>query len=223
MNSKVVPWMRIERQEIASLLADPAILRFLAPFVGRESSASDAARVLDVSLNRLLYWLRRFEKLELVQLVSSDSRVKRYRSVADVFFVPFKATQLETAEAMLEQWNLVWQPIFYKNLVRSLSDLSTDWGVRLEPSEDGLLSVSLANSPQNNWNYFDLDAPPFIDGWITNLYLDFEDAKALQREVLYLYLRYAAKGGKQRYMARVSFAPLMADIDLPFSDQTMES
>lgn len=222
MTSDTAPWMRIEREEIASLLADPTVLRFLAPFVGRESSASEAARALDVSLNRLLYWLKRFEKLKLVQLVSSDERVKRYRSVADVFFVPFKATKLETAEAMLEQWNSVWQPIFYKNLVQSLTDLSLDWGIRFETTEDGLLNVSLANSPQNNWNYFDSDAPPFIDGWVTNLYLDFEDAKALQREVLYLYLRYAAKSGKQRFMARVSFAPHRAELDVPFSDRKIE-
>jgi Helix-turn-helix domain len=224
MPDQTLPWMRIESQEIASLLADPATLRFLAPFVAKESSASDAARALGVSLNRLLYWLKRFEKLGLVRVVSTDetTRAKRYRTVADVFFVPFQATKLETAEAMFEQWNLVWQPVFYKNLVRALAEIGNDWGVRLEPSEDGLLRASLANTPQHNWNYFDADAPPIMDGWITDFYLDFEDAKALQREMLYLYLRYAGKGGKQRYMARVSFAPMLDTTDLPFSDRTLE-
>ncbi len=79
--------------------------------------------------------------------------------------------------------------MYYKNLVRVLAETAQDWGVRVQSGENGLLNVALANGPERNWDFFDADAPPVLDGWITDLHLEPEDAKALMREMLYLYLR----------------------------------
>lgn len=219
---KPEPWVRVENPEAAAILANPDRLRYLTPFVGTERSVSEAARALEISLNRLKYWIGRFLKLSLIRVSSASDGVKRYRAVADAFFVPFEATSAETAEALFEQWNAPWQPVYYRNLVRVLAETAQDWGVRVQPSENGLLNVALANGPERNWDFFEADAPPVLDGWITDLQLELEDAKALMREMLHLYLRYAAKGGRQRYIARVSFAPLLNERELVFGDGNLE-
>jgi hypothetical protein len=219
---KPQPWVRVENPDAAAILANPDTLRFLTPFIGHERSVSEAARVLEISLNRLKYWIGRLVKLELIRVSSTVSGLKRYRAVADAFFVPFEATNAETAEGLFEQWNAPWQPVYYKNLVRVLAETAQDWGVRVQSGENGLLNVALANGPERNWDFFDADAPPVLDGWITDLRLEPEDAKSFMREMLHLYLRYAAKGGRQRYIARVSFAPLLDERELAFGDGNLE-
>jgi hypothetical protein len=64
---KPEPWARIENPDAAAILANPDRLRFLTPFIGCERSVSEAARVLEVSLNRT------------VRQARSDSRLERVR------------------------------------------------------------------------------------------------------------------------------------------------
>jgi hypothetical protein len=198
----------VEREEAAALLADPVSLRFLSPFVGHERSLTDAARSLGVSLNRLKYRVKRLTDLGLLRETHADGR-RTYRAVADVFFVPFRATSAETAEALLMQWDDVWRPAFYANFVRVMQQVSFDWGVRVESDGRGSLRINLANRPERPWDFFSPDAPTILDGWLTDLHLEPEDAKAFLGEAFALYLRYAGRGGSQRYMTRVSFAPVL--------------
>ena len=46
------------------------------------------------------------------------------------------------------------------------------------------------------------------------VYLDFEDAKRLQHDLNALLGAYAAKGGAQRYLLRLSLVPLPGDVEL---------
>ncbi len=80
--------------------------------------------------------------------------------------------------------------------------------------------VALALSEQRDFNFFDPQTSYVLDGWVTNLYLDPPDAKAMQLEVLGVYLKYLQRRGAQRYMARVSFAALRCTI-APFSDRDL--
>jgi hypothetical protein len=211
--------LRIENPEAARVLADPNSLRFLAPFIGRDATASRAAEEVRVSLHRMLYWVRRLSALGLVQVSNAQRRVRAYRAVADAFFVPFSTTDAVTGEQLLERWNRPWQEIFTRSFIRELSDAAPEFGVRVQRG-DGGLSVSLASSQERDWNFFDPAAPNVVDGWVTNLHLSPEDAKAMQLEVLGVYLKYLQRGGAQRYMARVSFAPMLEN-DAPFTDRDL--
>ncbi len=46
------------------------------------------------------------------------------------------------------------------------------------------------------------------------MYLDFADAKRLQRDLRTLLDAYAAKGRAQRYLLRLSLVPLPEDVEL---------
>ena len=46
------------------------------------------------------------------------------------------------------------------------------------------------------------------------VYLDFADAKRLQQDLHTLLETYAAKGGAQRYLLRLSLVPLPEDVEL---------
>jgi hypothetical protein len=219
VNFTPVPSLRVTDRAAARLLADPDSLRFLAPFVGRPVSATQAAAELEVSLHRLLYWVRRFSALELIAVAGVEKRVKLYRAVADAFYVPFNSTDAETGESLLERWNRPWQQIFVSSFLRELLSVSPELGVRVQRTETGL-GVSLASSQERDWNFFDPAAPNVVDGWVTNLHLDPEDAKAMQLEVLGVYLKYLEKRGAGRYIAKVSFAP-MREGDAPFGNRDL--
>ena len=47
-----------------------------------------------------------------------------------------------------------------------------------------------------------------LSAWRDSVYLDFGDAKALQREMFDLLKRYHQKAGAQRYIVRLGMAPL---------------
>ena len=107
----------------ALVLSDPHSLKFLAPFVGRERSASHAASELEVSLHRMIYWVKRLQVIGLIHPSSITGRTRNYRAVADAFFVPFSATNAETGEQLLERWNRPWHDIFVTNFLRELVSL----------------------------------------------------------------------------------------------------
>ena len=211
--------LRVTDPAQALVLSDPHSLKFLAPFVGRERSASHAASELEVSLHRMIYWVKRLQVIGLIHPSSITGRTRNYRAVADAFFVPFSATNAETGEQLLERWNRPWHDIFVTNFLRELVSLTPDFGVRLQRSGENL-HVALALSEQRDFNFFDVQTPNVLDGWVTNLYLDPHDAKAMQLEVLGVYLKYLERRGAQRYMARVSFAP-MQGADAPFADRDL--
>ena len=212
--------LRVTDPAQARLLSEPQSLRFLGPFVGRERSASRAAQELEVSLHRMIYRVKRLQVLGLIKASSVTGRTRSYRAVANAFFVPFSATNAETGEQLLERWNRPWHDIFVANFLRELASVTPDFGVRLQRDGEEL-HVALALSEQRNFNFFDPRTPNVLDGWVTNLYLDPPDAKAMQLEVLGVYLKYLERRGAQRYMARVSFAPMQGGTEAPFSDRDL--
>ena len=55
-----------------------------------------------------------------------------------------------------------------------------------------------------------------LGGWITDLRLDFHEAKALQRELGEVLERYVGRRGAERYLLQVRLAPLPGGLgDVP--------
>ena len=210
--------LRVTDPAQARVLSEPQSLRFLAPFVRRECSSSRATQELEVSLHRKIHWVKRLQVLGLIKASSVTGRTRSYRAVADAFFVPFSATNAETGEQLLERWNRPWHDIFVADFLRELANVTPDFGVRLQRNGEDL-HVALALSEERDFNFFDSHTPNVLDGWVTNLYLDPQDAKAMQLEVLGVYLEYSERRRAQRYMTRVSFAPMQGGTDAPFSDR----
>ena len=60
--------MTILEPKAAAVLTDPAALEQLEPFVGRASSISEAAQQTGANSNTLYHWVKRWEKLGLVEV-----------------------------------------------------------------------------------------------------------------------------------------------------------
>ena len=68
-----------------------------------------------------------------------------------------------------------------------------------------------AIGPDSPWNFLDPDAPALVDLWAEDITLDFDEAKALQKELCSLLGRYRAKRGQQGYIVRLGLAPLSGE------------
>ena len=196
----------------ADLLMNPYTLRQLAPFLGRECTVTQAARETQEKPNTVLSRVRRFVKLNLVKVVREEQRkgraLKVYRSTADIFFVPFEATTAETLETMLQERDAYWETLLRRGVVRARAEDVGTWGTRVYRDASGRLQVQTAVTPSQNYTLLDPDRPAVLSAWRDSVYLDFADAKALQREMFDLLKRYHQKAGAQRYIVRLGMAPL---------------
>lgn len=205
--------IRIVREPaIADLLTNPESLRQLDPFLGRECTVSEAARLTGTLPNTMLARVRRWTTLGLLRVSRQEERAGRsvswYRAVADSWFIPFDTTSAESLESSLAQRDEWWSSRLRKAVVRSREEQVGTWGTRVYRDRRGYLQVQMAVSPDSNWTSLAADRPAVLAAWRDGLYLDFADAKELQRELFELLLRYQRKQGAQRYLLRLGLAPL---------------
>lgn len=83
---------RIDTPQAAKFFTHAINVNHLNPFVAGEKSLADAARELDISTNRMNYWVNKLQGLDLIYTVRVEKRgrhrVSIYRATADVFVVP---------------------------------------------------------------------------------------------------------------------------------------
>jgi hypothetical protein len=216
---QALPSMTVRDPEAADYLSNPLKAVFIYPFIGRARSASEVAREHGVRLNAMAYRIERLQQLGLLRAAGEARRggrtVKRYRATADAFFVPLSATSLDTLESMIDQWSQSLQPLYLHALARTLGERHRDWGVRISREADDRLMIAPATGEAGFYNYFEPDAPAIVEGWFSDLRLDDADAKALQGELLMLYLKYLGREGQRRYLLRVGMTPMPDGDALP--------
>lgn len=210
MSDPLPPAEVVTDPDAVALLTDPARLEVFKPFVARAASVPEAAAALGAKPNSLLYQVRRLEHLGLLRHVGRRGREKLYRSGADAYYVPFDASHAETFEAMLRAQYDAKLGLFtgaYAHAMLHELGVPVGLGVRRDPvngvvysflspdGERGLADVVLSRA-----------GPATVTLW-TRLFLDHEDAKALQRELVALYGRYKERRGAQEYLVHLDLAP----------------
>ncbi len=197
----------------ARALLDPSTVRHLAPFLGSELSVSEAAAISGEKPNTVLSRVRRFVTLGLLEVSREVPRagrpIKLYTAVADVFFVPFEASEAESLEAALAERERYVEDLLRHNVVRGRLEALGNWGTRVYKDERGRLQVQTAVTPDANVTMLDPGAPAVLSAWRDAVMLDYEDAKALQRQLYELLLRYLRYDGSQRYVVHVGMAPVL--------------
>ncbi|MBX3142595.1 MAG: helix-turn-helix transcriptional regulator [Trueperaceae bacterium] len=220
-------WLKVEDAEAARLIADPAAFRYLEPFIGRERSVSQVAAELGASISGVLYRVRQFERLGLVVRSRVEPRAGRpivhYRSAADGYFVPFRATSVPNQEALAAHAFMRLREQLDASIGRAWVEGFGDGhpiGIQVYRSRQGRVARNIAPDPDQTEGEGPLDAllatsaPAVWDSWST-LNLGRDEAKALQRELAELMQRYRGSGGAGhgRYMVRVAMAPLAPGTD----------
>src|SRR5690554_2570341 len=88
---------------LGDLLSRPGTLQQLEPFLGRDSSISEAATRTGEKPNTVLSRVRRWVRTGLLVVTGQRRRAGRpislYRTSADSYFIPFDTTSAETLEA----------------------------------------------------------------------------------------------------------------------------
>jgi len=200
----------------ARWLVRPSSLHQLAPFLGATRSVSEAAELTGERPNTVLKRVQRLQQLGLVRCVSVATRagrpVRRYRASADVFFVPFEATGADSLESALAERDGYWERLLRRNVVRARVEAMGTWGTRIYRDARGRLQVQTATSPDANASMLDPDMPAALSAWRDHVMLDHADAKAFQRELFELVLKYQRFRGAQRYVVHVGIAAVLQDV-----------
>lgn len=219
------PWQRLDDPAAARVLADAYTRMYFEPFVWRERRVSDVARELGVSKTAMLYRVRQFLRLGLLEVTRSEARAGRairyYRSSSRGYFVPFAATSADSIHALYEASLDSARRGVLSVLTQAWSALADDprwFGLYTYGDDHGLKSHVLLPYPPEIDNeglthgLLDIlladDQPALWDN-TTTLQLRPADAKALQRELHDIHQRYrtveAANG--QTYLIRLTLAP----------------
>ena len=199
----------------ARWLLRPSSLRQLEPFLGATRSVSEAATLRGERPNTVLKRVQRLQQLGLLQCVERLPRagrsLRRYRASADVFFVPFEASGADSLESALAERDAYWERLLRRNVVRARMEAMGTWGTRIYRDARGRLQVQTAVSPDANATMLDPDMPAAVSAWRDQVMLDHADAKAFQRELFDLLLKYQRARGAQRYVVHVGLAAVLSD------------
>jgi hypothetical protein len=198
--------MRLERPDAARLLLNQKAQTCLSALIQSEHTAASLARAVTLPLNVVAYWVRQLHLAGLLE-VTTNTPHKRYRTLAEAFFAPFQRMRAESLRAL---YHGIQQPFLEAqeaSFAALMLEQGSDWGVCLSVP-DGQPTLTVVDETRNiTLNSRRADAPATVN-LAGSIQLDFETAKAMQHELIELYLRYASKGGAQTYMVRLASVPL---------------
>lgn len=201
--------------EMATVLTDPKHLRYISPFLAREATVGEVARALDSTLSTTYRRVRRYCDLGILEVAREVERqgkaLKVYRTVADAFFVPNRLT--DGQEVSSARWYAHWEEELQRGLRHAYGDHLEGWGQSIH-RDDGVFTTSLARGPDEVLDALGDDMPALYNRFHDSLYLEFDEAKALQRQLDALFDRYTRQEGRQRYMMRISFVPVTEDAEI---------
>jgi hypothetical protein len=208
---KTAPCLTITDPKVAAFLNDTTKSRFLAPFISKERSLSEAAKIIGVKLNTMTYWVKRLLEMKLIQHTRTASRkgssVRYYCSTADEIIVPVDLIPKESYEAVLQgQMQPMFEHLIHANVRSALRQHPGGWNLHFSRRPDGMV-----------WREDKPDLPggrralplPALNDWYRPV-LTKEAAKRLEAELVELLERYQtkenAKGGTP-YLAHIALVP----------------
>jgi hypothetical protein len=197
----------------AKYLLDPEKRRLIASFGSSPKTITEFSHDVGLRLNLAAYYTNRFVKLGLLKLDSDASaRDKRYMLSADEFVVAFANTSFTNLGEMLSMMTHTDQVT-----ANTLQSLSHDWCI-IFARQPNAEELELTFSPLRNGE----PQPIYISDLLTwnkpaffvsgeSLTLSYEQAKALQQELVSLVSKYrginnTCKG--HNYVFQLCLAPL---------------
>lgn len=212
-------WHTVTRPAAVRLLLSPRYQPVLRRLMLAEWAVADLARACGLPLNAAHHRVQTLVRHGLATVTRTRPRrgrpVRLYRAAAEAFFVPYAATPAASLGALVAGREQDFTRRFDRALLALGQGLVRDEreiGVRLYRSEGQQVVQDL--TPQAG--HFDPAAllqpgQPAVALISEPLHLDREEAKALQRELVELYGRYADRPGPGSYLLRLHLVPTAAD------------
>lgn len=204
-------WFHVRDPGQAKLLADPKTFRYFGPFIAQERSAKEAAEEVKISVELMLYHIKNFMRVGLLEVKRMQGRqgrgIKYYRAISDAFFLPLEVTPFADLEERLTADLARRQELIIHNTARVLREVNGE-GRRIYRASNGkIMSESVAHSSSRD----PLDDPngPAAINFDLGVTLTYREAKALQRELYNIVKRYQQPAQEgSRYLLAVTLLPL---------------
>jgi hypothetical protein len=198
---------RLEKVSGAKLLLSSKAQEVLHPFLNAELTVGNAARIIGIPINLTAYWVEKLLKNKILEIVQTTPLVT-YRATANAFFVPFSLASKDSIETLYASIQAPVLELFHASIAELMNDTEGDWGVCISNFEQNLV-LTIVDEARGGMtlNSRRPDAPATVNLW-GFLHLDFEDAKAMQHELIEVYQKYQKKSGAQRYLLRLGNVPV---------------
>ena len=181
---------------------NPQRLSWLLLFLGRPLALKEAAREAGVPRTTLAHHVHRWVKKDLLQ-VDARCKTKQYCAALEGIHLSFETLEPEALTLILLQWSQLWQEKILKAGLDARAALPGVHFYRLE----GHLHADFAGAPGQPVNPSSPGAPVvLLPSWGTELHLSYQEAQALQQDLLALREKYAGRSG-QKYLLQVGLAP----------------
>ena len=197
--------------KVALYLLGPEHTRTMTLFIESEVSVSQAAEHLRIPFRSAYTLVKRLERYGLIQVVRLERRdgrpVRFYRSVAKKFFIP---KTLVPIEQVMNVVNGNLEQVFAQSFAHATwGELSSDGGIQFWLDEHDRPQCLLVEGPDTIAIVTTRDHTATYGMW-HDWNLDFEDAKALQKELFALSGKYAQRSrkGTQSYLVRLAMTPV---------------
>ena len=212
--------LRVTDPEAAKVLTDTREWNLLSITINREVSLSELAHEMNMSLPALGYRVKKLLKLGLLTVSRIERRkgspIKYYRATARHFFVPFEVTTFQSLAELLTSTIAPFERRMRHDLARVLLEEAGDWGMNFYGGTQGGFNFTFSPLPEQGDPFLEqsLQASfPAVHSTILSMSLDFDTAKALQRDLYEVYERYHERhvSGQQKYLLRVALVPVRQD------------
>jgi len=203
------PVIEVSMASAAELLATPRLAVLLKPFMRADCTVAQAARELNLPVERLHYRVTRFVQAGLLSVVREEPRRGRpskvYRAVGTHFRIPAPLLSERAVQALAE--GQFWQREIRDQMNRHL---------QIAPLEAVTVKLNAKGAL-----VYDTYAPAPVQERVSGIlqlrsaaiFLDPEDADALARELVELHDRYQGKHGSKRYGLLLDLVPLDRPVD----------
>lgn len=186
-SSEIAETLEVTDPRVGLFLVSRVKARYLFPFIHKDCSLSEAAKVLNTTLIKLRYWVTKMEALGLIQVTRLEKRkgspIKYYRSVARKFtFALGRLPASEVDEILFNETELPTYQRASKALAETGRKNVKEWQLQVYMSDQTTIQVIL---PKHG---------SLEDAEISNIWwlyrLTPEQAKTFRDELTELNLRY---------------------------------
>ena len=200
----------VNQPDMAQALTDPESQRLLVLFFRKAVTIAEAARATNTKPNTLYARVVRYVRCGLLiverEVPRAGRALKLYRTTAERFFVPFEVMSFESLEMMSCKLDAYWERELRQAVTRAKPEAIGNWGYQVGLNARGELTTQTSVGPEAAYDARGAKELAVLSFWDDDPYLNFEDAKTLQRELLELYSPYKAKGGAPLYLIRPGLA-----------------
>lgn len=198
--------LRVTNYLAIRILADADAAPWLKPFMREALSVKAATEELGMTIQAMHYRVQRMLRAGLLEVADVRHRpgrpIKYYRAVARSFRVPLDLVPAVLVENL--ERGVSWERLLDRGARRARKVWRSPDELVVHLDEFGALNYDWGPHLRE---LLDPNAPPVLRFRSAALWLDWRDAKTLQRDLHDLWTRYRSRRGKRRFVLSVGLAP----------------